>query len=173
MWRAETTQLSLPVNRASVRVIISCPFFSLNIPEGKTCFLYYVLVLRLIQSQPTVFQDNFGTVSIIDDEVREWGSLDGRDVLALVDADNQYCEPDDTILANDNYRVLLTSSPRETDNRKWMEQYCSGGDVLVMRPCSLEEIIIMAFVLLSDSFHDLTICTGCSSTKVIFLLPVF
>jgi hypothetical protein len=118
-----------------------------NSPQGKTCFLYYSLVLRLIGSEHTVLQDQHGSVFLITDQVRNEGSVEGSDVLALVDADGDKCKPSKEILDNHNYRILLVSSPRTSADRKWMEQHCPlTGQVLVMEPCSWEEVLQIAFV---------------------------
>jgi len=90
----------------------------------------------------------FGSVFFIDDQVSDEGDVNGDDVLALVDADGEEYIPNERILGNPIYRVLLTSSPRLNGDRKWMKQHCHyTGQVLVMEPCSLDEVILMGLVL--------------------------
>ena len=122
------------------------------IPPGKTCFLYYYLVLRLIAAEHTVFQDVEGSVFNITDQVRKEGFVEGDDVLTLVDADGDMCRPAGVILARNEYRIVLTSSPRSRKDRKWMDQYCPlYGQVLIMEPFSWEEMIQLGFVNLISS----------------------
>jgi hypothetical protein len=75
--------------------------------EGKTCLLYYILILCLIHAQPIVFQDLGGQVFLVDDEVRHKNGrvvVPGDDVLALVDGDGKSCIPNSHILDAVNLR---------------------------------------------------------------------
>jgi len=68
---------------------------------GKTCFLYYILILCIIRAQPIVFQDMLGEVFLINDKVwHQKGSVvvPGDDVLTLVDADGEFCKPSPYLL---------------------------------------------------------------------------
>ncbi|KAF8273633.1 hypothetical protein EI94DRAFT_1913870 [Lactarius quietus] len=100
---------------------------------GKTCFLYYVLVTRLLRAQPTIFQHMDGRVFVVTDEVRlrrPADTIDGDDVVALVDGDRQNCIPDPFIVGNENHRILLTSSPKTRKDRSWIEQLCPATSQL-------------------------------------------
>ena len=84
--------------------------------EGKTCLLYYILILCLILSQPIMFQDIGGKVFLIDDEVWHKNGrvvVPGDDVLTLIDVDGEFSIPDSHLLDAVNLRVLLVSLPRD------------------------------------------------------------
>ncbi|KAF5379025.1 hypothetical protein D9615_006070 [Tricholomella constricta] len=118
---------------------------------GKTCFLYYVLATRLLHAQPTIFQGEDANVFVITDKVRVGGTIVGDDVVALVDADGEKCIPGPYILSNENHRILLTSSPRKREDRKWIKQECPDAAQVVMAPCSVEEtLLIVLFILKYD-----------------------
>ncbi|EDR08045.1 uncharacterized protein LACBIDRAFT_327283 [Laccaria bicolor S238N-H82] len=97
---------------------------------GKTCLLYYILILCFIKAQPVVFQDTCGDVYLITDEVRSQSRdirIAGDDVLTLIDADGSTCQPYKYIFHNTNLYVLLTSSPRSRKDRKWLKSgLCSS-----------------------------------------------
>ena len=156
--------LSLLVNQASVRTVISHTYCCLNSLAGKTCFLYYLLILHLLQSKPTVFQSMDESVFTITDQICKEGTLTGDDVIALIDVDGKHCKPSHQVLSNSRYQILLTSSLRTRIDRHWMKQYCPyTGQVLVMEPCSLEEVVLMAFVFpIIPLISHLTIHIGCS-----------
>jgi hypothetical protein len=117
---------------------------------GKTCLLYYILILCIIQAQPIVFQDKGRAVFFVGDEVRhEKGRVvvPGDDVLALVDADGESCIPNQVLLDATNLRVLLISSPRSRNDRKWLTQDVKETQaVFVVKPWSREEFLVMSFV---------------------------
>ena len=74
--------------------------------QGKTCYLYYLLVQRLIDARPTVFQDAKGDVFVIEDTVQYLDAMvvrPGHDILTLVDADGTFCVPSDYIVNSDNH----------------------------------------------------------------------
>lgn len=91
-----------------------------------------------------------GEVFIIHDEVRcRSGRVDiqGDDILALVDADNEKCTPHRYLLDVSNLRVLLTSSPRTKNDRRWLTQSVHDERALfVMEPWSQEEFLVASFV---------------------------
>ena len=85
--------------------------------------LYYILILCLIKAQPVVFQDAWGDVYLITDEVRSQAKevrVPGNDVLTLVDADGDISEPYKYIFHNPNPRMFLTLSPSSRKDRKWL-----------------------------------------------------
>ena len=118
--------------------------------QGKTCYLYYLLVQRLIDARPTVFQDTRGDVFVIEDTVQYWDAMiicPGHDILTLVDAGGTLCVPSDYILNSGNLRIVLTSSPRPRHDRKWLKQYYPyTGRTLVMAPWIREELLLSAHV---------------------------
>ena len=64
-----------------------------------------------------------GDVYLITDEVRSQTkevTVTGDDVLTLIDADGQTCQPYKYILRNRNLRILLTSSSSSRKDRKWL-----------------------------------------------------
>jgi hypothetical protein len=113
-----------------------------------------------------VFQDKGGGVSLISDEVlQKEGSVvvPGDDVLALVDADGKSCTPKQFLLDTANLRVLLISSPRSRDDRKWLTQDVRETQaVFVAKPWSREEFLITSFVYSAQLIRLLIHFTGCS-----------
>ncbi|TFK59954.1 hypothetical protein BDN72DRAFT_905390 [Pluteus cervinus] len=98
---------------------------------GKTCDLYYILVLRIINKQPTLFQDRDCQVFLIKDEVYEVPprgvlSLDQvyakrlpkQDIFALVDGDGPNSVPQHVLL-NKSIKIVLVSSPKTRDAWGW------------------------------------------------------
>lgn len=116
---------------------------------GKTCMLYYILILCIIRAQPILFQDISGQVLFINKEVRDeftTTGIPGQDVLALVDANHHICVPHTRLFKN-NLRVLLISSPRTRQDRKWLTQYVRDGDaVFLVKPWSRENFLVAMFV---------------------------
>ena len=123
-------------------LLINRPLFS-----GKTCMLYYILLLRIIRAQPILFQDMGGQVSHINREVMDKFSarmIPGEDILALVDAD-QVGEPH-MRLFRDNIRVLL-SWPRPRQDQKWLTQCIGDEDALfLVKPWSRKEFLVAMLV---------------------------
>jgi hypothetical protein len=93
-----------------------------------------------------------GQVFVVDDTVHPAKSTlaaleDVDDVLTLIDADGASCQPNQYLLSDYKYRILLTSSPRGSDDRKWLTQIVQDLDaVFVMEPWSREEIVVASFV---------------------------
>jgi hypothetical protein len=94
----------LRVSQELVSTIIALgPLSSINglFFAGKTCLLYYILILCIIQAQPIIFQDKGGAVFVISNKVlHEKGRVvvPGDDVIALVDADGESCIPNQFLL---------------------------------------------------------------------------
>jgi hypothetical protein len=118
--------------------------------QGKTCYLYYLLVQRLIDARPTVFQDTKGDVFVIEDTVQYLDRMvirPGHDILTLVDAEGAFCIPSYYILNSGNLRIVLTSPPRTHRDRKWLKQHCPyTGTTLVMEPWTKAELLLFAYV---------------------------
>ncbi|KIL65168.1 hypothetical protein M378DRAFT_32723, partial [Amanita muscaria Koide BX008] len=119
---------------------------------GKTCLLYSILIRCIIRAQPIVFQDMMGDVFIINDTVRRQKGMPvitADDVLTLVDADGEYCQPDPYLFWASNLRILLTSSPKTRGHRRWLTQYVQAGAAFVMEPWSQEELLVASLFLAS------------------------
>jgi hypothetical protein len=134
--------------------------------EGKTCLLYYVLILCIIRAQPIVFQNISGDVFLASDKVqRQKGRIvvPGDDVLALVDADGQFSIPHSSILDSPKLRVLLTSSPGGREDQRWLTQTVQDTHATyVMEPWSREELLVTSFVHSARLIRVLTDSIGCS-----------
>lgn len=102
---------------------------------GKTSFLYMLLTKQLLRGRPTFFQTMGGSVYYISDavhkihepesEIRIKDQLqDPFDTVALVDADGKagIHTPRNVLLCSGNIRVIVTSSPRDPESRKWLKQ---------------------------------------------------
>ena len=117
--------------------------------SGKTCMLYYILILCLIRAKPFLFQNPSGRVRYINNEVQDeftTAGIPGRDVLALVDADGRVCVPHPRLFEN-NFRVLLVSSPRTKQDRKWLVWDVNDEDaVFIVKPWSRKDFFVMMFV---------------------------
>ena len=94
-----------------------------------------------------MFQDVFGNVFIIGDTVLPEGvapgvSDDADDVLALVDADDKVYRPNEYLFLHDEYRILLTSSPKKRKDRRWLTQRVQDQRAMfIMEPWSREELV--------------------------------
>jgi hypothetical protein len=117
--------------------------------SGKTCMLYYILILCLIRAKPFLFQNPSGRVRYINNEVLEEftiAEIPGQDVLALVDADGLICVPRQRLFET-KLRVLLVSSPRTKQDRKWLVWDVDDEDaVFIVKPWSREDFLVMMFV---------------------------
>ena len=93
-----------------------------------------------------------GKVFIIDHTMRLPQSTailnpEDDDILSLVDVDGASCQPNRYLYTNYNHRILLTSSPRGRDDRKWLTQRVRDQHaVFVMEPWEREEIVVALFV---------------------------
>ncbi|KAF8330494.1 hypothetical protein F5887DRAFT_1000167 [Amanita rubescens] len=123
---------------------------------GKTCMLYSILILCIILAQPIVFQDVSGKVFIIGNTVLPEGmapgvSADADDVLALVDADDKVYQPNEYLFCHDEYRILLTSSPKKRKDRRWLTQRVNDQHAMfMMEPWSREELVVASLFLQSN-----------------------
>lgn len=142
----------LQVSRELVGIVITLELALLInglLFSGKTCMLYYILILCIIRAQPVVFQDMHGRVFLINDEVQDditRAEIPGKDILALVDADGKICVPHQYLFET-NLRVLLISSPRTRQDRKWLTQPVLDSDaVFLVKPWSREDFLVAMFV---------------------------
>jgi len=92
-----------------------------------------------------------GEVFVIGDTVRPPKGIPAVskdvDVLTLVDADGASCQPNRYLFSDYKHRILLTSFPRGSNDRKWLTQIVQDLDaVFVMEPWSREEFVVASFV---------------------------
>ena len=95
----------------------------------------------------------FGKVFIIDrNGVRApWDapavSYDADNVLTLVDADVDCYLPSEYLLNNFKHQILVTSSPKRREDRKWLKQFGHHHNaVFAMEPWSRKEFVVASFV---------------------------
>ena len=112
--------------------------------------LHSILILCIILARPIVFQDMDGMVFTIGNTVRPLGapgvSDDADDVLTLIDADDIVCRPNNHLFRHKEYRILLTSSPKKIEDRKWLTQRVGLHAMFMMKPWSREELVVASFV---------------------------
>ncbi|KAF8622926.1 hypothetical protein AX15_006639 [Amanita polypyramis BW_CC] len=140
---------------------------------GKTCFLYYILILCLIQARPVVFQDTRGNVYLITNEVRPQTKeirVPGDDILTLIDADGEICKPHDQyILGASNLRILLTSSPRSRVDRRWLRQDARDEwAVYIMSPWTQNEWLVASLFIVE---RDVTLNRFWKTFKICGSIP--
>ncbi|KIM91762.1 hypothetical protein PILCRDRAFT_138705 [Piloderma croceum F 1598] len=139
---------------------------------GKTCLLYYILILCIIRAQPIVFQDMAGELFLINDAVRHItsrGKIPQEDILALVDADGEVGEPRSALFDTSNLRVLLVSSPKGREDRRWLTQSVGDIDaVFVMMPWSREEFLVASLFI---SRIDITLKRFQDITRICGYIP--
>jgi len=114
---------------------------------GKTYFLYYALVLRLLAGLPTLFQSRKSLFVFDNDSVRvqeDFIDLPGLDIWALVDGDAKDAQPADLLLSPfvPNVRVIMASSPKTKDDRTWLNQ--KSGKAMMMYPWTMQELRVAA-----------------------------
>jgi hypothetical protein len=97
-----------------------------------------------------VFQSKKGEVFGIENTVQHWDaavSHPRHETLMLVDADGSFHVPSDDVLEGQNLQIVLTSSPRTKDDRKWLRQYSPyDGRTVVMEPWTKEELFLSVYV---------------------------
>ena len=107
-----------------------------------------------------MFQNKAGNVFLIRDTVeRRNGNLvlEEIDVIALVDADGNNCAPSDNITDAANLKIVLASSPRSRQDRRWLTQDTqSRGETWVMAPWTTKDLFLSAYVpfTLATSFRS-------------------
>ena len=113
-----------------------------------------------------MFQDKGGKVSLINDVLLHTTSrvvVPGDDILVLIDADGKYSIPKQFLLDTANLRVLLISSPRSRDYRKWLIQSIRDAHaVFVAKPWLRAEFLVTSFVYSARLIRLLIHFTGCS-----------
>ena len=89
-------------------------------------------------------------VFIVGDTISPLGAQevfkDADDVLTLVDADNTVCQPHDLLFRHAKCRILLTSSPKKNQDRKWLTQIVGQDAMFMMNLWSREELVVASFV---------------------------
>ena len=91
---------------------------------GKTIFLFYLLILQLLEGRKTYFQTRGGTVYFIDDMgVRELSDIvnSNEATVALVDADSEITTPHEWLSDCIRTQTILTSSPKPDSKFTWMK----------------------------------------------------
>ncbi|KAG7088200.1 hypothetical protein E1B28_012217 [Marasmius oreades] len=132
----------------------SCPystFIVCGMPGiGKTCFLYYVLVERLLRNLPTCFQTEKSSFTYWCAEgVSEISTLGkfrrrlSNDVWFLVDSNQFIDSPDANILAS-GARIIQAASPRKA-RLQWAEKRSAYTYKWFMKPSPLPELLMMPF----------------------------
>jgi len=107
-----------------------------------------VLIGRLLDSRPTLFQTTEGKVHLIADIVEDVTGMSlfpSDEVMALLDADSHRYTPDKVLLSPEKFAVSA-SSLKEQTARKWIDQLywgCLNHGSLV-----LQELIITGLVFL-------------------------
>ncbi|TFK64566.1 hypothetical protein BDN72DRAFT_901473 [Pluteus cervinus] len=80
---------------------------------GKTLYLYYRLIQRIINAEPTMLQCPDGQVVLIKDQIYRVRPNTppalSEDVLALVDADVSSCTPDSGLLGSGRAKIVVAS----------------------------------------------------------------
>ncbi|TFK71524.1 hypothetical protein BDN72DRAFT_431671 [Pluteus cervinus] len=90
---------------------------------GKTCYVHFKLIKRIIDGQTTVFQDIHGGVYVIENGVQrvdlqtESPLVLGEGAIALVDGDGDVCTPH-PLIVNAKLPIIVTSTP-ETRANSW------------------------------------------------------
>ena len=149
------------------RLSLPCKSSDQIMTTGKTSFLYMLLIKRILHGQPTFFQTLGGSVYYISDMVQkiddperevtiEDKNQDPSDIVALVDAD---CKtgihtPRTILLCSRNIRVILASSPRDSESRKWLKQLGvpEPSRARIMDIWSEAELVITAYDSLSSLY---------------------
>jgi hypothetical protein len=124
----------------------------LKICSGKTVFLLYLLVVRILQKKPTLlrladnqligFSDNGLRLHSLDFPTRDpiWDYPQGT--WALTDPaytiSGSSGEPSGPLLTNTNLFVVFTSSLKATQHHEWVRQ--TGSPMIVMKPPLEEDI---------------------------------
>ncbi|KAG7086736.1 hypothetical protein E1B28_002669 [Marasmius oreades] len=116
---------------------------------GKSSFLYYVLVERLLANLPTCFQTEPDVFTYWCDkgvfrcklERTETGFLIPSRVWFLVDSNKKIEEPDTKIL-NTHARVIQAASPRK-NRLDWTRKRSIFTYIWYMKPSPLSELLIM------------------------------
>ena len=138
---------------------------------GKTILLYYILVKRLLEKKPTVFQYKPNVVFIFNDKglhARRPSShcepdLSGyQDTWALVDTNENITQPADFILSS-KFFLVMTSSPTPS---RWynVQMYRAPVTLWFMKPFSLVELL-QASVFLASNSSFVTYVISQSSTS--------
>ena len=120
---------------------------------GKTTYLYLRLIDRLLDAKPTYFQTEMGDVFFVDKDgvrhVRDYPNHPPKEiVVALVDADKLVSEPDGLLTSSSAIRIIVTSSPKNTKDRKWLSQLPIGvGEIYLMDVWSSRDLFVAGLAL--------------------------
>jgi hypothetical protein len=115
---------------------------------GKTIFLYYLLALRLLKQQPTVFQYEDASVVLFNKNGASrlspkisLAQIPPSKMWALVDSNQSVQIPADMFLRDGSpFFIVMASSPRST---RWdaVQHYKPRMKLWFMKPFTLAELI--------------------------------
>ena len=136
---------------------------------GKTIFLYYILVNRLLENKPTVLQNSSSGVFIFNDKGcymleassdQDYYRIGHQDTWALVDLGEKFAKPANVIV-NSSFFLVMASSPQPT---RWKDvrEHRGPAALWFMKPFSLAELI-QASVFLDRKFSFVTYVISQSS----------
>jgi hypothetical protein len=74
--------------------------------------------------------------------------LQGKDIWALVDGDVDDGRPHPGLINKPKVRIVMASSPKTRDSRKWMKQAVCGAAMIYMKTWSVDELLFVGCVLL-------------------------
>jgi hypothetical protein len=124
---------------------------------GKTYFLYYVLIERLLQGETTLFQSKKGDLVVIEDNKPVWrvggnddlSRLPGDDVWALVDGDPTGSQPHMELQVDwlTNVRIVMASSPKIQSHQNWLKQVL--GKLYYMKTWARDDMFVAGCVVRS------------------------
>ncbi|KAK7053043.1 hypothetical protein VNI00_004364 [Paramarasmius palmivorus] len=117
-------------------------------PPGKTIWLYYVLVERLLQGLPTYFQyvPEFVTfwsengVTVLEPSELFFQDF-SQEIWYLLDSNVDLIIPPSAI-RNSHCRIIQAASPR-VERFKWVDKQGQGSFTWIMKPTSRRELILM------------------------------
>jgi hypothetical protein len=135
------------------------PFFLLIGDTGKSFFLLYVLVRKLLAAEPVSYQSKPGTVHCFTAKgafahIGDEQLLEDETMWHLLDLNNQVSEIPYPTYSGGGFMILATS-PRASRYKEWIKY--TGGQKLWIGPVSWEEMYIMAYVAIHDRCPNLLI----------------
>jgi hypothetical protein len=127
--------------------------------QGKTYFLYYVLIRRLLDGMPTILQAFTGHTYLFEQRASCYakGALslefwEHCSAWALVDADNVQRDsnsPDDVLKANQEgvqIKIIVATPPRMNKTMGWLDQVTYLANFsFAMYPWSWTELYIVGY----------------------------
>ncbi|TDL13996.1 hypothetical protein BD410DRAFT_846438 [Rickenella mellea] len=135
-------------------------FISGQAGTGLSYFLIFVLVMRLLDGLPTIYQDGIG-LFVFENKHDVWRLQHpqlpdengwGEDVWALVDGNAR--TPHNSLLYTytDQVRIVMAASSELRDNRKWIER--KGVMEYVLRTWSRQELFVAGHFFYPDDMTN-------------------